>query len=131
PVFTVTPYNTPSTATITLKNSGTGPATIASITGSGDFSVTHNCGTSLAVNATCGVVVTFKPTDLLARTGTLTVNADSVFTTALAGIGGLAASISADPQNVKEGKTATITWSLSPHAVCQGVGGTSGWAGPL
>jgi hypothetical protein len=32
---------------------------------------------------------------------------------------------------VKEGKTVTLTWNSSPHAVCEGVGGTSDWAGPL
>jgi hypothetical protein len=130
-VFDITPYDTPSTGSITLKNSGTGPATISSITASGDFTVAHNCGTSLAVNATCVALVTFKPTDLLARTGTLTVNADTVFTTTLSGTGGLAASISASPDTVKERKSVTITWSSSPHAVCEGVGGTPGWAGPL
>ena len=128
----ITPYNTPNPGTVTLKNSGTGPATIASITASGDFTVEHNCGTSLAVNATCLANVTFKPTDLYARTGTLTVNADTVFTTTLSGTGGLAASISAKPPDgVKEGKSVTLTWSSSPHAVCEGVGGTPGWAGPL
>jgi hypothetical protein len=131
PIFPVTPYNTPNTGSVTLKNSGTGPATIASITASGDFAVEHNCGTSLAVNANCVANVTFKPTDLLARTGTLTVNADTVFTTTLSGTGGLAASITATPDGVKEGKSVTLTWSSSPHAVCEGVGGTPGWAGPL
>jgi hypothetical protein len=131
PVFAITPYNTPSTGPITLKNNGTGPATIASITASGDFTVTHNCGTSLAVNATCVAVVTFKPTELFERTGTLTVNADTVFTTTLSGTGGIAASISATPDTVKEGKSVTITWSSSPHSVCEGIGGTPGWAGPL
>jgi hypothetical protein len=131
PVFALTPYNTPVTGSITLKNNGTGPATIASITGSGDFAVAHNCGTSLAVNATCLAIVTFKPTDLFVRTGTLTVNADTVFTTALSGLGGIAASITASPDTVKEGKSVTLTWSSSPHSVCQGVGGTAGWAGPL
>jgi len=132
PIFPVTPYNTANPGTVTLKNSGTGPATIASITASGDFTVEHNCGTSLAVNATCLANVTFKPTDLYARTGTLTVNADTVFTTTLSGTGGLAASISANPPDgVKEGKSVTLTWSSSPHAVCEGVGGTPGWAGPL
>jgi hypothetical protein len=116
---------------MTLKNSGTGPATIASITASGDFAVTHNCGTSLAVNATCVAIVTFKPTDLFARTGTLTVNADTVFTTTLSGTGGIAASISATPDTVKEKHSVTLTWSSSPHAVCEGIGGTAGWAGPL
>jgi hypothetical protein len=130
-VFARTPFNTATTGTITLKNSGTGPATIASITASGDFTVTHNCGTSLAVDATCVATVTFKPTDLFARTGTLTVDAGTIFTTSLSGTGGIAASISATPQFTKEGKTITITWSSSPHAVCEGIGGTPGWAGPL
>ncbi len=130
-VFAVTPYDTPTTGAITLKNTGTGPATITSITASGDFTVTHTCGTSIAVNAVCVAAVTFKPTELFARTGTLTVNADTVFTTTLSGTGGIAASISASPDTVKEGKSVTITWSSSPHAVCVGVGGTPGWAGPL
>jgi hypothetical protein len=131
PIFSVTPYNASSTGTITIRNSGTGPATIASITGSGDFAVTHNCGTSLAVDATCVATVTFTPTDLLARTGTLTVNAGTVFTTTLSGTGGIAASISANPNVAKEGHSVTLTWSSSPHAVCEGVGGTADWAGPL
>jgi hypothetical protein len=75
--------------------------------------------------------VVFTPTELLERTGTLTVNADTVFTTRLSGTGGIAASISANPDTVKEGKSVTLTWSSSPHAVCNGVGGTPGWAGPL
>jgi hypothetical protein len=131
PVFAVTPYNLSSVGTITLRNSGTGPAAIASITASGDFTVTHNCGTSLAVDATCVATITFTPTDLLTRTGTLTVNADTVFTTSLSGTGGISASISATPNVAKEGTSVTITWSSSPHAVCEGVGGTPGWAGPL
>jgi hypothetical protein len=131
PIFAVTPYNIPSAGPVTLKNNGTGPATITSITASGDFAVTHNCGTSLAVNATCVAAVTFTPTELFARTGTLTVNADTVFTTTLSGTGGIAASISVSPDTVKEGKSVTLTWSSSPHAVCEGVGGTADWPGPL
>jgi hypothetical protein len=114
-----------------LANNGTGPATITSITASGDFAVTHNCPASLAVAATCTATVTFTPTDLLARTGTLTINADTVFSTTLSGTGGIAASISASPDNVKEGKTVTLTWSSSPHSVCEAAGGSPGWAGPL
>lgn len=131
PTFALTPYNTTNSGALTLKNIGTAPATIASITASGDFAVTHNCGTSLALNATCVAIVTFTPTDLLTRTGTLTVNGDTVFTTSLSGTGGIAANISASPDTAKEGKSVTLTWSSSPHAVCVGFGGTPGWAGPL
>jgi hypothetical protein len=131
PTFGVTPYNTSTTGTVTLKNIGTAPATIASITASGDFTVTHNCGTSLALNATCLAIVTFKPTDLLARTGTLAVNANTVFATTLSGTGGIAANLSASSVSVKEGQSVTLTWSSSPGTTCAGVGGTAGWAGPL
>ncbi len=130
-VFAVTPYDTTSVGAIVLKNSGTGAATIASITGSGDFAVTHNCGTSLAVNATCTATVSFKPTELLARTGTLTVNADTVFTTSLSGTGGIAASLTSSAGSAKEGQSVTLTWNSSPHAICEGIGGAPGWAGPL
>lgn len=131
PTFAVVPYNTPSVGPVTIRNIGTAVANITSVTGSGDFAVTHNCGATLAMNATCVAAVTFKPTELFARTGTLTVNADSVFSTTVAGTGGIAASISATPDTVKEKKSVTLTWSSSPHAVCEGVGGTAGWAGPL
>jgi hypothetical protein len=131
PVFQLTPYMTTTTGNITLRNVGTAPATIASITASGDFAVTHTCGASLAANATCVATVTFKPTELLVRTGTLTVNADSVYTTSLTGLGGIAASISASDFSAKEGHSVTLTWSSSPHSVCVGTGGTPGWAGPL
>ncbi len=131
PVFPLQPYNTPFAAGITLKNDGTGAATIGSITGSGDFAVTHNCGTTLAVDATCIATVTFKPTELLTRTGTLTVDVGTVYTTALTGTGGLSASLSSSASSAKEGKSVTLTWDSSPHAVCEGVGGTEGWAGPL
>jgi hypothetical protein len=131
PTFAVTPFNTPTTGNVTLKNLGTAPATIASITASGDFTVTHNCGTSLALNATCVAVVTFKPTELLTRTGTLTVNGDPTFTAPLSGTGGIAANLSASSSSVKEGQSVTLTWSSSPNAVCEGFGGTPGWAGPL
>jgi len=131
PIFTLTPYMTTQTGSITLRNVGNAPATIASIAASGDFTVTHNCGTSLAAGATCAAAVTFKPSDLFVRTGTLTVNADSVYTTSLTGVGGIAASISSSAFSVKEGKSVTLTWTSSPHSVCVGTGGTPGWAGPL
>jgi hypothetical protein len=53
------------TKTITLTNNGQEPLNIASLTiaGSnpGDFSQTNNCGTSLAINATCTITVSFIP----------------------------------------------------------------------
>jgi Abnormal spindle-like microcephaly-assoc'd, ASPM-SPD-2-Hydin len=68
---------TSASQTSTLRNTGTGPLTIASIaiagTNSGDYPQTTTCPISpstLAVNAACTISVTFKPT----ATGTRTAN---------------------------------------------------------
>src|SRR5207245_9947012 len=58
---------------VTLTNSGPGTLGITSIAASGDYAQTNNCGTSLAVNASCTINVTFTPTVAGTRTGTLTV----------------------------------------------------------
>ena len=60
---------------VTLTNPGTGPLTINSITASGDFAQTNTCPsspTTLAALGTCTINVTFAPTAVGARTGTLT-----------------------------------------------------------
>lgn len=63
--------------TVTLKNNQTVPLAIAGISASGDFSQNSNCPMSpstLGVNLTCTISVTFTPTALGWRTGTLTVS---------------------------------------------------------
>jgi hypothetical protein len=66
---------TTSTAqTVTLTNSGTGALSIGSITASGNFSQTNNCGTSLAASGNCTINVSFAPTNLGAFTGAITLN---------------------------------------------------------
>jgi hypothetical protein len=59
--------------TATLTNSGSGTVNIASITPSGDFAVTNNCGGTVAAGANCTLSVTFTPTAAGARTGSITV----------------------------------------------------------
>ena len=61
---------------VKLTNTGLGPLTINSIAASGDFAQTNTCPVSpatLAAGGTCTIAVTFTPTALGARTGTLTV----------------------------------------------------------
>ena len=57
--------------TVTLTNQGNSSLSISSISVSGDFSQTNNCGTSLAANATCSIAVTFVPKAAGNRTGSL------------------------------------------------------------
>jgi hypothetical protein len=60
---------------VTLKNIGTASLSLTSITfagtNPGDFAQTNNCSSSLAVNASCTVNVTFKPTATGTRSGSL------------------------------------------------------------
>jgi len=58
---------------ITLSNQGTATLGIIGITASGDFAQTHTCGSSLTAGASCTINVTFKPTHIGTRTGTLSV----------------------------------------------------------
>jgi parallel beta-helix repeat protein len=71
--------------TVTVSNP---TAAVSSISTSGDYAQTNNCGSSLAANGSCTVNVTFKPTAAGSRSGTLTVNAGGVTNTvALSGTG--------------------------------------------
>jgi hypothetical protein len=63
--------------TITLKNNGNLVLNITSITSSGDFAETNTCGASLPAGMTCTISVTFTPTAMGARTGTITVTDDA------------------------------------------------------
>jgi lysophospholipase L1-like esterase len=65
----------------TLRNSGTAPLALSSIGVTGanasDFSASHNCPASLAVNATCTISVTFAPIALGGRTASVTISDDA------------------------------------------------------
>ncbi|MEY9890223.1 hypothetical protein ABIA31_003881 [Catenulispora sp. MAP5-51] len=69
--------NSGSTSTaqaVTITNPGTSAASLSSISATGPFAQTNNCGSSLAAGASCTVQVTFSPTTGGNATGTLTVN---------------------------------------------------------
>ncbi|HMC68423.1 MAG TPA: choice-of-anchor D domain-containing protein, partial [Mycobacteriales bacterium] len=79
---------------LTLTNNGGAPLTITSITLSGDFqrvSVgTGDCGAALAPGSSCTIRVTFTPSAVGSRSGTVTVNdnaANSPQTASLSGNG--------------------------------------------
>ena len=59
--------------TVTLTNTGSAPLLINNIAASGDFATTNTCGASVAAGANCGIAVTFTPTAVGNRYGTLTV----------------------------------------------------------
>jgi hypothetical protein len=86
---------TSGTQAVTVTNTGTAAASVASVAATGDFSQTNTCGTAIAVNASCTVNVSFTPTATGARTGSLTITGNatnSPTTVALSGTGAAAAS---------------------------------------
>ena len=62
--------------TITVHNTGAS-LTVSSVTAAGDFAQTNNCTSTLGVNGSCSVSVTFNPTAVGNRNGTLTVTDNS------------------------------------------------------
>jgi phospholipase C len=54
---------------MTLKNHGSVPLNVVSVTTQGEFSQTNNCGTGMAPGTSCTVSVVFSPTSTGAQTG--------------------------------------------------------------
>ncbi len=90
--------------TVTLTNNQATVLTINSIATSGDFAETNTCGATVASKAKCTISVTFTPTVVGTRTGTLTVTdsgSNSPQTSSLTGTGTTAGlmSIAVSPAN--------------------------------
>ena len=71
------PVGTSSTQQVALINGTASTVTINSIKGSGNFTQTHTCRSTLAVGAYCYVNVTFKPTSVGIKQGTITVSSNA------------------------------------------------------
>ena len=90
---TVQPVGVASTpSVVNLRNMGSSPMTITSITPSpSDYSETNTCGSSLGAGSECAITVTFNPTSAASRPGTLTIvqggnNSPNVVTLAGTGV---------------------------------------------
>jgi hypothetical protein len=65
--------STSASQSIMFTNTGNGQLTVTSIQATGDFAQTNNCAILAASTGTCTVVVTFTPTSVGSRTGTILV----------------------------------------------------------
>ncbi len=105
--------STSSAKTVTLTNAQSAALTITAISTSGDFSETNNCGASLTAQASCTINVSFTPTTVGARSGTLSLSdnaAGSPQTIALMGTG------SDFNMNLSAGSTPTVTINAGSSA---------------
>jgi hypothetical protein len=118
--FGVIPVGQTSAAqSVTLSNTGNAALNIVSITASGDFAATHNCGASVAVTANCTISITFTPTATGSRSGAVTITHNatgSPHNISLGGSGsGFAMSAAGSASvNVTAGQTASFTLTLAP-----------------
>ena len=69
--------NTGPGSVFVLTNTGEGALNINSISTTGDFAESNNCGTTLAVNASCMINIVFAPAALGSRTGALTITSNA------------------------------------------------------
>ncbi len=109
---------TSSAATIVLSNTASASLPITSIAISGgtpaQFSLSHDCGASVAGGSTCTISVTFKPTSTGPKTANITVTAGSgqgIRSVALSGTGVQAAAYSVTPSALKFGNVVRNTIS--------------------
>ncbi len=56
-----------------LTNSGSATLTISTIAATGEFAQSNNCGASLGTGLSCTINVTFKPTTVASKTGSITI----------------------------------------------------------
>ena len=89
--------------TATLTNTSSVSLTITSIQTTGDFSQTNNCGSSLAGGANCTINVTFTPTAMGSRTGTLSVNDNATPSPQTVSLSGSGTIVSLSPSTLSFG----------------------------
>jgi hypothetical protein len=83
--------------TVTVYDLGTDPLTVSNVAINGDFAQTSNCGTVPPSGGSCAIQVTFTPTAVGTRTGTVTITDSSLGSPHTAQLTGLGAQATATP----------------------------------
>jgi hypothetical protein len=110
----------------TLANNGTSALTIGSISTTGDFAVSGPVPTTIAAGDTAVVRVTFTPTALNARTGTLVINSDAINAAAyIVNLAGNGTAVQAPEIDVLQGTTSYASGSTYSGFPTTTVGGFS------
>jgi hypothetical protein len=113
--------------TIVVTNSGNAALTVSQIVTSGDFTETDNCvGVPIAVGASCAVQVTFLPSAVGVRSGTLIVFGNVTGGQAAAGLSGTgttAATVVLNPLSVTYSSTNVGAVSAAQNITVSNTGG--------
>ena len=116
----------PGAASFTLTSSGAIALNIAQIATTGDYSQTNNCGASLPNGQSCTIQVTFTPSAVGDRPGTLTVRANvpgGVLSSTLDGTGLKPGAITLAPGSLTFPTTATGATSPPMNVTVSNTGG--------
>ncbi len=118
---------TTSTAKIVkLTNTGSGTLNISSIINNGDFAISaKTCGTTVAAGTSCTVSVTFTPTVIGIRNGTLTFNDDASTNPQKVALTGTGTQISLSPVSLNFGTVAVGAPSAAKSVTVTNVGTTT------
>jgi hypothetical protein len=111
---------------VTVSNTGTAPMSVSSISASGDYKQTNDCGNSVAAGSSCTVNMTFTPTASGTRTGTLTITdsaSDSPQSVSLTGTASVGVSLS--PSNLVFGNQLVGTTSATQTVTLSNLGSSS------
>ncbi len=110
----------------TLSNSGGVPAQLATPVLTGDYQITSNsCGSTLNTGASCAIRMTFSPTDIGDRRGSLVMRASDGSTTAtlaLDGTGTVPPSLAILPASVTFSATLLGTTTAAQNVVIGNIG---------
>lgn len=116
-VFATQLVNTTSPAqAATLTNVGTGSLTITSIVAAGNFAQTNNCGTTLAAGVSCTISVTFTPTTVNTRTGSITVTDNAPGSPQAISLSGTGTYVTYTPTSLSFG-TVAVGQSSAPQTI--------------
>lgn len=99
---------------VTLTNVGTQTLAITSITASGDFSQINTCNSSVAAGANCTISVTFTPTKIKTRTGTLSIADNALGSPQTVSLSGVGTQVQLSPASLNFG-TVTVGSASSPQ----------------
>ena len=113
--------------TLSISATATNQLFISSITASGDFTQTNNCGAALPVGTSCTVNVSFRPTATGTRTGTLSITdnaSGSPQTVSLTGTG-VAPVVSLSPTSLTFASQNTGTTSAAQTVTLSNTGTAS------
>lgn len=124
--FTPQVVNTTSPAqAVTLTNNTGAALTFNSITVTGQFAQTNNCGTAIPANTSCPINLSFDPTTKGTLTGVLSVSDNGPFSPQTVSLSGVGTFISLSPASLNFGNQAVGTRSAPQTITLTNNGGVS------